>query len=73
MKKEEIFQDLFDAVVEMNAQKGQDAATLLIKENHSPLAGIENGLSKGMKVIGEKFSKFEIFLPDLMMAARVFD
>ena len=73
MKKEEIFKNLFDAVVEMNAQKGKDAATLLIEENHNPLEGIENGLSKGMKVIGEKFSKLEIFLPELMMAAGVFE
>ena len=73
MKKEEIFKDLFDAVVEMDTQKGKDAATLLIQENYSPLEGIENGLSKGMKVIGEKFNKLEIFLPELMMAAGVFN
>ncbi len=73
MKKEEIFKNLFDAVVEMNAQKGEEAATLLIKEKYDPLEGIENGLSKGMKVIGEKFSKLEIYLPDLMMAAGAFD
>ena len=73
MKKEELFQNLFDAVVEMNVQKGKDAATLLIKENYNPLEGIENGLSKGMKVIGEKFNKLEIFLPELMMAAGVFN
>ena len=73
MKKEEIFKNLFDAVVEINEQKGKDAATLLIKENYNPLEGIENGLSKGMKVIGEKFNKFEVFLPELMMAARVFN
>jgi corrinoid protein of di/trimethylamine methyltransferase len=73
MKKEEIFKNLFDAIVEIDEQKGKDAATLLIKENYNPLEGIENGLSKGMKVIGEKFNKFEIFLPDLMMAAGVFD
>jgi trimethylamine corrinoid protein len=73
MKKEEIFKNLFDAVVEIDEQKGKDAATLLIKENYDPLEGIEYGLSKGMKVIGEKFNKFEIFLPDLMMAAGVFN
>jgi len=73
MKKEEIFKDLFDAVVEIDEQKGKDAATLLIKENYSPLEGIENGLSKGMKVIGEKFNKLEIFLPELLMASGVFD
>ncbi len=69
MKKEEIFKNLFDAVVEIYELKGKDAATLLIKENYNPLEGIENGLSKGMKVIGEKFNNFEIYLPELMMAA----
>jgi len=73
MKKEEVFNNLFDAVVAMNVQKGKDAATLLIKDNHNPLEGIENGLSKGMKVIGEKFSNSEIYLPELMMAAAVFN
>ncbi len=73
MKKEEIFKNLFDAVLEMNVQKGKDAATLLIEEDFNPLEGIENGLSKGMKVIGEKFNKFEVFLPELMMASRVYD
>jgi len=34
MKKEEIFKNLFDAVVEINEQKGKDAATLLVKENY---------------------------------------
>ena len=73
MKKEETFKNLFDAVVEMNEQKGKDAATLLIKENYNPLEGIENGLLKGMEVTGEKFKKLEIYLPELMMAARVFN
>jgi len=73
MKKEEVFNNLFDAVVAMNVQKGKDAATLLIEDNHNPLEGIENGLSKGMEVVGEKFSKLEIFLPELMMAAGVFN
>jgi len=73
MKKEEILNDLFDAVVAMNVQKGKDAATLLIKGNYNPLEGIENGLSKGMKFVGEKFSNSEIYLPELMMAAAVFN
>jgi trimethylamine corrinoid protein len=73
MKKGEIFKNLFDAVVEIDEQKGKDAATQLIEENYDPLEGIENGLSKGMKAIGEKFNRFEIYLPDLMMAAKVFD
>jgi corrinoid protein of di/trimethylamine methyltransferase len=73
MKKEEIFKNLFDAVVEIDAQKGKEAAALLIEENYSPLEGIEQGLSKGMRVVGEKFSRLDIYLPDLLMAAKVFN
>jgi corrinoid protein of di/trimethylamine methyltransferase len=73
MKKEEILNNLFDAVVAMNVQKGEDAATLLLENNYDPLEGIENGLSKGMKVIGEKFANSEVYLPELMMAAEVFN
>ncbi len=73
MKKEEIFKNLYDGVVEINEKKVKDAATQLIKDKYNPLEGIENGLSKGMKVIGKKFNKLEIYLPDLMMAAGVFN
>ena len=73
MKKEEIFEDLFRAVVDLDGEKGQRAANELIKEKLDPLEGIEKGLSKGMKVIGEKFGKLEIFLPELIMAADVFN
>ena len=73
MKKEEIFEDLFRAVVDLDGEKGQRAANELIKEKLDPLEGIEKGLSKGMKVIGEKFGTLEIFLPELIMAADVFN
>jgi len=74
MTKEDIFKALCDSVVEMNPQKSKDAATLLIKENHNPLEGVEKGLSKGMKIIGEKFSNLDgVFLPELIIAAATFN
>ncbi|MBA7493778.1 Methionine synthase [subsurface metagenome] len=73
MKEEEIFKDLFRAVVDLDGEKGQRAANELVKEKLDPLEGIEKGLSRGMKVIGEKFEKLEIYLPELIMAADVFN
>ena len=73
MKKEKIFEDLFSAVVDLDREKAQRAANELVKEKLDPLEGIEKGLSKGMEVIGEKFEKLEIFLPELIMAADVFN
>jgi len=73
MTKERIFKDLFSAVVSLDEEKGVRAANELIKEKLDPLEGIEKGLSEGMKVIGEKFDKLEVFLPELLMAADVFN
>jgi len=73
MKKEEIFEDLIRAIVDLDEEKGERAATKLIEEKINPIEGMEKGLSNGMKIIGEKFNKSEVYLPELMMAADIFD
>ncbi len=73
MKKELIFEDLFCSIVDMDIEKGKTAAIKLIKEKYDPIEGVEKGLSKGMKVVGEKFAKLGIFLPDLLMATDIFN
>lgn len=40
--------------------------------NIDPLKAVEDGLVKGLTVIGEKYENDEIFLPELMMAANTF-
>lgn len=73
MKKEEIFEDLLRAVVDMDEEGGKRAVAKLIEEKINPIEGIEKGLSQGMKIIGEMFNKSEIYLPEMIMAADVFD
>ena len=72
MKKEEIFEDLVRAILDMDEEGGKRAAVKLIEAKIDPVEGIEKGLSKGMKVIGEMFNKSEIYLPEMIMAADVF-
>jgi len=73
MKKEAIFEDLFRAIVDLDEEKGREAVNQLIKEKLDLLEGIEKGLSRGMEVIGERFEKLEIYLPELIMAGDVFN
>jgi len=73
MEKEEIFEDLFRAIIDLDESKGREAANLIIEEKLDPLEGIGKGLSKGMEVIGERFEKLEIYLPELIMAGDVFN
>jgi corrinoid protein of di/trimethylamine methyltransferase len=72
MDETRILDGLKDAVI------GYDvgSAVGLVREGLAvgipPLRLIDAGLSRGIAVIGEKFQTMEIFLPELMMAAKVF-
>ena len=41
-----------------------------LKAGMVPLKVVDEGLSAGIKLVGEKFGKGELFLPDLMMAVE---
>ena len=72
MKEEKIFEGLFRAIVDLDEEEGKRVAVKLIEEKIDPVEGVEKGLSKGMKVIGEMFNKSEIYLPEMLMAADIF-
>jgi 5-methyltetrahydrofolate--homocysteine methyltransferase len=54
--------------------RGQDGVEELVQQAlamGTPAAKIQNeGLMKGMSVIGKKFSRKEVFVPDVLMSAR---
>lgn len=68
-----IFEDLKNAILELNEEKAVKAANDLIKQGIDPLLGIEKGLSPGMAIIGDKFNRMECYLPELILAAKTFD
>jgi corrinoid protein of di/trimethylamine methyltransferase len=73
MTKEEIFDQLSFSIVKADREMVREAAEEIVKQKIDPIDAIEQGLSKGMDIIGERFSKMEAFLPELMMAAQTFD
>jgi methanogenic corrinoid protein MtbC1 len=53
--------------------KRNDAKQLtqaLLEQDVKPLEGVEQGLVPGMSVIGEKFKNNEVFVPEMLIAAR---
>ena len=58
-----------------NLQKGRDMVVKelvqqAIDENFSPKEILEDGLLAGMSVIGEKFKNNEVYVPEVLIAAR---
>lgn len=72
MPKVEILQDLGSAVIEGDAWKAEMSARQALDADIDPLEAVETGLSKGMKVVGQRFEADEIYLPELLMAGEAF-
>ncbi|MFX1513341.1 MAG: B12-binding domain-containing protein [Promethearchaeota archaeon] len=67
---ESLLEDLKRYVEEYEPDKAKQVAKELLEAQADPLLVIEEVLGPMMEEIGEKFDKFEIFLPDLMCAAE---
>jgi len=68
-----IFEDLKNAIVELDEEKAVKAAKDLLTQKIDLLEGIEKGLSAGMIVIGDKFNRGECYLPELIRASNTFN
>jgi corrinoid protein of di/trimethylamine methyltransferase len=62
--------ELCEAVVSGDVDAVAGAAKEAVRKRVDPVKAIENGLSKGAKIIGDRFESLEIFLPDLLVAAE---
>lgn len=69
MSKEEIVAKVYEGVV----NRDQELVVAAVKEGVAagldPIYVVENGLTKGMEVVAERFEKEEYFLPDLLLAS----
>jgi corrinoid protein of di/trimethylamine methyltransferase len=69
-----MYEDLLAAMRQSIADGDQDAATatanLAIEEGLDPLVAIDEGYVPGLSYVGSCFSAGDMFLPDMMLAAR---
>jgi corrinoid protein of di/trimethylamine methyltransferase len=67
-----VLEGLMQAVLDYDAEAGARLVQQGLDAGIPPLKLIDDGLSRGIAIIGQKFQAMEIFLPELMMAAKVF-
>ena len=67
-------QDLFDemraSIEDGDAERATAAARSALEAGIDPLAAIDAGFMPGLSFVGDQFSCGEMFLPDMMLAAR---
>ena len=72
MGPKEILENLSSAIVEGDGEKARKSAQEALQNKMDPLKAVDEGLSKGMAIVGERFEKGDAFLPELLMAADSF-
>lgn len=68
--KEEILGKLSEGIMKGETDLARQAAEESLAAGLDPLETIQQGTSKAMEVVGLRFRSFEIFLPELIMAAE---
>lgn len=64
------FEPLSQAIVKGNRKEATALVQQMIDAKVNPIDIVEKGLVPGMSIIGEKFKKNEIFVPEMLIAAR---
>ena len=73
MTKESTYEQLSATIIAGDKEKLLGAVEAALKEGLAPSDIIEKGMSPGMKEVGEKFTRYEIYLPEMMMAAEAWE
>ena len=68
-----IMQQLYDAVLEGDSDKSTAAAHKAIDAGINPVDAINDGLTPGIREVGDRFGRMEIFLPQMVNAASAME
>lgn len=64
------FQAIADALIKGQAPKVKELVKAAIEEGTAPDTILASGLIAGMSVVGERFKKNEVYVPEVLIAAR---
>ena len=64
------YEALAGAIIECDAAKVDELTRKLVDEGAKPQEVINKGLISGMNVVGDRFKKGEMYVPEVMMAAK---
>ena len=66
----EILQEIIELLQRGRAPKVKELVTKALEEGVKPQVILEDSLLAGMSVVGDKFRKNEVFVPEVLIAAR---
>jgi methanogenic corrinoid protein MtbC1 len=73
MPNESIYQRITAAIIAGDKDKLLVAVEEALRGGMTPSDIIDRGLSPGMREVGERFARYEVYLPEMMMAAEAWE
>ncbi|MFX1352275.1 MAG: B12-binding domain-containing protein [Promethearchaeota archaeon] len=70
MPSEAIFEELVSAIMSFDAEKVYESTKKALDKEMSPVEIVQKGITKGLRIIGDKFAKGEFFLMHLVAAGE---
>jgi corrinoid protein of di/trimethylamine methyltransferase len=64
-----LMEQIIEATVAGDPERCVSLARQVVAEGADPLQAIEEGFSRGMSIVGEKFARMEYYLPELIRSA----
>lgn len=65
-----ILEDIAGAVIEGDKEQVMAVVNKALAQNVNPMDIIEKGLTQGIHIVGDKFEKMEMYLPEMLMSAE---
>jgi corrinoid protein of di/trimethylamine methyltransferase len=62
-------EELYKTVLDYDIERAKQVATEAVNVGVDPLEAIEKGIAPGIREVGDRFHRFEIFLPHLVLAS----
>jgi 5-methyltetrahydrofolate--homocysteine methyltransferase len=63
--------EIIDAIIHLNGDRIAELALKAVTEGIAPLTVVNDGLSAGLRKVGDLFADEEMFLPELITAANM--
>lgn len=70
---QELLKSVLEAVVDGDVQEVTESTEKAVAAGIKPLEILNEGLVKGIEVVGERFAEGDYFLPDLILGAKAMD
>lgn len=64
-----LLEEIQEAIIGLDEERTEELTLEAIEEGLSPLDILQDGLTAGVKTVGDKFGRGEVFLPELAMSA----